>query len=160
AEIFPVIAEYALPDQSRGILRARRIPPVDVAPSEVARRLEQAQEAALADYVRDAEDLRVSGIYHPDAILPAQGDRVRVEARSAAVGELKRRGRAPLHIRNARIEAEGLLIDPRRLVETGVLEILDAEEMRIDALTITQADVDALLAGQPAGAVLTVRLGD
>jgi len=40
------------------------------------------------------------------------------------------------------------------------LEILDARRMRIDALTITQADVDALLAGQPAGAVLTVRLGD
>src|SRR5262249_13703217 len=40
------------------------------------------------------------------------------------------------------------------------LEILDARRMRIDALTITQADVDALLAGQPAGAVLTVQLGD
>src|SRR5262249_25803590 len=112
AQIFPVIAEYALPDQSRGILRARRIPPVDVAPSEVARRLEQAQEAALADYVRDAEDLRVSVTYRPEAILRGEIDRVRVEARGATVGELKRRGRAPLHIRNARIEAEGLLIDP------------------------------------------------
>jgi len=160
AAIFPVIAEYPLPDQSRGILRARRIPPADIAPAELARRIEQAQEAALADYVRDAEDLRVSVIYRPEAILRGEVDRVRVEARGATVGELRRRGRAPLHIRNARIEAEGLLIDPRRLVETGALEILDARRMRIDALTITQADVDALLAGQPAGAVLTVRLGD
>src|SRR5262249_43155994 len=34
------------------------------------------------------------------------------------------------------------------------------KSMRIDTLTITQADVDALLGGQPAGRVLTVRLAD
>ena len=160
AAIFPVIAEYPFPDRSLGILRARRVPPLDVPPAELARRLEQAQETALADYVRDAEDLRVSVSYRPEAIVRGEVDRVRVEARAATVGELKRRGRAPLRIRNARIEADGLLFDPHRLVNTGALEILDAGRMRIDALVITQADVDALLAGQPAGAVLTVRLGD
>lgn len=161
AAVFPVIAEYPLPDRSRGVLRARRIAPLrDVAPAEVARRLERAQEAALADYVRDAVDLRVSVIYRPEAILRGEVDRVRVEARAATVGELKRRGRAPLHIRDARIEVERLLIDPRRLLDTGALEILDAGAMRIDALTITQADVDALLGGQPVGELLAVRLGD
>jgi len=76
------------------------------------------------------------------------------------VGELKRRNRAPLHFRDARIEVERLLIDPQRLLDTGALEILDAGGLSIEAVTITQADVDALLAGQPAGELLTVRLDD
>src|SRR5262249_60682581 len=56
--------------------------------------------------------------------------------------------------------AAGVLLEPGRSVRTGVLRILAAEEMRIDASAIPQAAVDALLAGPPAGAVLTVRLGD
>jgi len=161
AAIFPVIAEYPLPDQSRGILRARRIPPVrDVAPAELAQRLERAHEAALADYVRDAEDLRVTVSYRPEAILRGEVDRVRVEARAATVGELKRRGRAPLRVHDARIDVERLLIDPQRFVDTGAIEILDAGSFSITRLLITQSDVDALLRGQPEGRLLTVQLDD
>ena len=161
AAVFPVIAEYPLPDGSRGILRARRIPPLaGVAPAEVARRLQQAQEAALADYVRDAEGLRVFVTYRPEAILRGEVDRVRVEALAATVGELKRRDRAPLRVRDVRLDVTRLLIDPRRLVETGAIEILDAGALRIDALRITQADADALLRGQPTGRVLTVRFAE
>ena len=161
AAIFPVIAEYPLPDGSRGILRARQVPPIrDVAPAELARRIERAHEAALVGYVRDTDGLRVSVSYRPEAIVLGLVDRVRVEARAATVGELKRRGRAPLRIHDARIEVERLLIDPRRLVDTGALEILDAGALRIDALVITQEDVDALLRGQPEGQLLTVRLDD
>ena len=159
--VFPVIKEYPLPDGSHGILRARRIPPLrDLAPAELASRLQQAHEAALADYVRDAVGLRVSVSYRPEAILQGEVDRVRVEAEAATVGELKRRDRAPLRVRDARIDVEQLLINPRRLAETGALEILDAAALRIHALAITQADLDAFLQGQPAGALLTVRLGE
>jgi hypothetical protein len=161
AAIFPVIAEYPLPDGSRGILRARRVPPVhDVTPAQLARRIEQAHEAALVDYVRDAEGLRVSVSYRPEAIVRGEVDRVRVEAQAATVGELRRRGRAPLRIHDARIEVDRLLIDPRRLVDTGALEILDAGALRIEGLVVTQEDVDALLRGQPEGRLLTVRLDD
>ena len=91
-----------------------------MAPTEPARRLEQAHEAALADYVRDAVELRVSARYRPEPIVRREVDRVRVEARAAKVGELKRRSRA-LPIRHARIEVERLLIDPRRLSVTSDL---------------------------------------
>jgi hypothetical protein len=161
ASAFPVIAEYPLPDHSRGILRARRIPPLrGVSPVEVARRLERAQEDALADYVRDAVGLRVSVSYRPEALVVGEVDRVSAEARSATVGELKRRHRAPLTLRDVRIVAERLLIDPQRLADTGRLEILDAAALRIEALTITQADLDHFLAGQPAGSMLAVRLSE
>jgi hypothetical protein len=161
ATIFPVIGEYPLPDRSRGILRARRIAPVDdVPPAEIARRLERAQEAALTDYVRDAAGLRVRVSYRPEAIRQGLVDRMRVEARAATVGELKRKDRAPLRVEDARIDVEGLLVDPRRLLETGAIEILDATRFRIDAVRITQADVDALLRGQPAGTALDVRLDE
>ena len=156
-----MIAEYPLPDGSQAIIRARRIPPlVGVDPAEVARRLQQAQEAALADFVRDAVGFRVSLDYRPEAILRGEVDRVRVEAAAATIGELKRRDRAPLRIRDLRIEADRLLINPHRLMRTGAIEILDAGELRIDRAVVTQADLDALLAGQPIGAWLDVRLTD
>jgi hypothetical protein len=49
---------------------------------------------------------------------------------------------------------------PRRLVETGAIEILDVGALRIDALRITQADLDALLQGQPVGSVLAMRFAE
>jgi hypothetical protein len=55
---------------------------------------------------------------------------------------------------------ERLLINPRRLADTGALEILDAAGLRIEALVITQPDVDALVNGQPVGSALSVTLGD
>jgi hypothetical protein len=160
AAVFPVIGEYPLPDQSRGILRARRIPRLDLAPGEVARRLQEAHEGALRDYVREATGLRVALDYRPDAILEGLVDRVRIEAIAATVGELQRRDRAPLRVRDIRIEVERLLVDPRRLVDTGAIEILDAGALRIERLTITQADLDAFLRGQPAASALAIRLGE
>jgi hypothetical protein len=42
-------------------------------------------------------------------------------------------------------------------MRTGAIEVLDAGALRIDRAVITQADLDALLAGQPIGNWLTVR---
>ena len=161
AAVFPVIGDYPLPDRSHGILRARRVPPVrDVTPAELAQRLETLDEAALADYVRDVEGLRIALDYRPDAIREGRVDRVRVEARAATVGELRRENRAPLRVRDVRLDVEGLLINPQRLLATGALEILDADALRIEALAITQADLDAFLRGQPAGTALAIALRD
>jgi Dolichyl-phosphate-mannose-protein mannosyltransferase/LmeA-like phospholipid-binding len=159
--VYPVVGEYPLPDGSRGILRARRIPPLDgPAPADVASRLEQSREAALADYVRDAVGLSVSLQYRPEAILEGLVDQVRVEADAAVVGELARKNRAPLRVRDARIEVDRLLLNPQRLMRTGALEILDAGRLAIDRLTITQADLDEFLRGQPLGRALRISLGD
>jgi len=161
ATAFPVVAEHALPDGSRAILRARRIPPlVGVDPADVARRLQQAQETAMADFIRDAVGLGVSLDYRPDAILRGEVARVRVVADAATIGELKRRDRAPLRVRDVRVQVDRLLINPHRLMRTGAIEVLDAGALRIDRATITQPDLDALLAGQPVGVWLDVKFVD
>jgi 4-amino-4-deoxy-L-arabinose transferase-like glycosyltransferase len=159
AEIFPVVSEYPLPDGSRGILRARRIPPlVGVPPEELARRLEASPGQLLAGNVRDPVGLRLRTDYRPDAIRQGQVDRVVIEADSAVVGELKRRDRAPLRIRDTRLEVEGLLMNPRRLLETGQLEVLDVKALRVRHLVVTEDDLREFLRGQrPAG--VSVRLG-
>jgi Dolichyl-phosphate-mannose-protein mannosyltransferase/LmeA-like phospholipid-binding/Alg9-like mannosyltransferase family len=160
AEIFPVVSEYALPDGSRGILRARRIPPLTgMAPAELARRLEASPAQLLAGNVRDPVGLRLQTHYRPDAILRGQVDRMVIEADSAVVGELKRRDRAPLRIRDTRLEVDGLLMNPRRLAETNRLEILDVKALRVQHLVVTEDDLREFLRGQrPAG--VSVRLGD
>ncbi|HEU4440380.1 MAG TPA: LmeA family phospholipid-binding protein [Methylomirabilota bacterium] len=159
AEIFPIVAEYPLPDGSRGILRARRIQPLaGVAPAELARRLEASPAQLLAGNVRDPVGLRLQTHYQPDAILRGQVERVVIEADSAVVGELKRRDRAPLRIRDTRLEVEGLLMNPRRLLETGQLEVLDVKALRVRHLVVTEDDLRELLRGQPPGGV-SVRLG-
>lgn len=158
---FPIVAQYPLPDGSQAIIRARNIPPlVGVDPAEVARRLQQAQEAAMADFIRDAVNLHVSLDYRPDAILRGEVDRVRVETDGATIGELKRKDRAPLHVRDVKIEVDRLLINPHRLMRNGAIEVLDAGELRIERATVTQQDLDALLAGQPVGQFLDVRFTD
>ncbi|HEX7215105.1 MAG TPA: LmeA family phospholipid-binding protein [Methylomirabilota bacterium] len=159
ADIFPVVSEYALPDGSRGILRARRIAPLaGVAPAELARRLEASPGQLLAGNVRDPVGLRLQVQYRPDAILRGQVDRVVIVADSAVVGELKRRDRAPLRIRDTRLEIEGLLMNPRRLLETNRLEVLDVKALRVRHLVVTEDDLREFLRGQrPAG--VSVRLG-
>jgi len=159
AEIFPVVAEYPLPDGSRGILRARRIQPlVGVAPAELARRLESSPGQLLAANVRDPAGLRLRLQYQPDAILRGHVDRVVIDADSAVVGEMKRQDRAPLRIHEARLEVEGLIMNPRRLLETGQLEVLDVKALRIQHLVVTEGDLREFLRGQRRAGI-SVRLG-
>lgn len=161
AAIFPVVGTYPLPDGSVASLRQRRIPALaGVSPARVAARLAEAPGALLRANVRDPVGLRVTLDYRPDAILRGEVDRVRLAAVSAVVGELDRRNRSPIRLRDIRLVVDGLVFNPRRLVETGELEILDLGAIRIEGATLTQADLDEFLRGQPWGAGISVRLGD
>ena len=158
AAIFPVVGTYPLPDGSVASLRQRRIPALDVPPGRVAALLAEAPAALLKANVRDPVGLRVTLDYRPDAILRGEVDRVRLTAESAVIGELDRRNREPLSLRDIRLVVEGLVFNPSRLVETGELEILDLGSITIERAILTQADLDKFLRGQPAGAGVTVRL--
>ena len=143
------------------MLRIRRIRPLHgVAPADVAGRLEAFQARLPAEFVRDAAGVHVSVDYRPEAILRGEVDAVRIEAAAATVGELARRDRAPLRVRDVRVRAERVLVNPWRLVERGALEVLDIGALRIEGLAITQADLDEFLRGQPPAAGLRVELLD
>jgi len=157
--IYPVIGEYPLPDGSRGILRARRIQPITGVPAaRVASLLQSAPEKLLAANFAEAVGFHTRVGYEPGALLRGSAERLEIVADSALVGEMARRDRAPLRVRNVRIEIESLLFDPRRFVETGDLQILDIGAIAIRRLTITEDDVGELLRGQPAGQGVTLRL--
>jgi 4-amino-4-deoxy-L-arabinose transferase-like glycosyltransferase len=158
---FPVVSRYALPDGSVGVLRVRRIPPLaGVTPAAVAARLERDPAALLSAFVRDAQNLRVTLDYRAEDILRGRVERATITATAATVGELARRGRAPLRVRDVRLEVDGLVFNPQRLMAEGRLEILDAAVLRIRSLVVTEEDLRELLQGQPVGRGMTISLRD
>ena len=161
AHIYPVVGEYPLPDGSRAQLRMRRIEPVaSVTAEELARRLTTDPARLLPELMREASSMTATLQYRPEAIVRGEVDSVILRADTAVVGELNRKDRAPLRVRDIRLRVEGLLFNPERLARTGRLEILDAQALRIERLRITDTDLRELLRGQPAGIGMTVELGE
>lgn len=158
---YPVVAEYPLPDGTRASLRARRIAPLRGVPARaVARRLESDPARFLAAYVAEASGLRLRVDGRPEALLEGRAERLELTADTALMGEISRRDRAPLRVRDLRLEIEGLVFDPARLMRTGDLVILDIGALRIRHLTLTEEDLRQFLAGQPAGAGVALVFGD
>lgn len=161
AAIFPVVGEYPLPDGSRAQLRMRRIEPVpDVSAEELARALTTDPARLLPDLMRDATGMTATLRYRPDAMARGEVDAVTLRADSAVVGELNRRDRAPLRVRDLDLRVEGLLFNPERLARTGRLEVLDARSLRVERLRITEGDLHELLRGQPVGRGMTLDLAE
>jgi 4-amino-4-deoxy-L-arabinose transferase-like glycosyltransferase len=161
AGIYPVVGEYPLPDGSRAQLRMRRVEPVPgVTAEELARRLTTDPERLLPELMRETSGMTVTLQYRPDAIVRGEVDSVSLRADAAVVGELNRKDRAPLRVRDIALRVEGLLFNPERLARAGKLEVLDARALRIERLRITDADLRELLRGQPAGSGMTVELAE
>jgi hypothetical protein len=148
AAAYPVVAEFPLPDGSRGMVRVRRPPPVTtLSPEALAGRLTTGAAEYLTDFAREPHGLTMRTEHRPDALLRGEVDRVVVEADSALVGE-HARGRPPLRVRDVRIVARGLRFNPARLAETGRLEVLDLENITAERLRIDEADLLAFLRAQ------------
>jgi hypothetical protein len=157
---FPVIAEYPLPDGSTATLRARRIPPLASTPAAVAARLSRDPEHLLAENLREASSLRLALDYAGPDILRGRVKRAVLTADSVLVGEFNRPRRAPLRVRDVRLDIDGLLFNPQRLAGEDKLEILDIDQLRISRLTVTEQDLDLFIRGQPVGRGMTITLGD
>jgi hypothetical protein len=147
ARVLPVIGEFPLPDGSTATVRARRIPPVaDAAPAAVAAAVEAALRRRLGEVARDLEGLDIR-LDHDADILGGRVRRVEIRAAAATLGELTRRGAATLRVRDIRIVLDDLLVNPWSAVAETRLDPLDAGRVRIEAATITQADLQAFVAG-------------
>src|SRR5207247_2599377 len=98
ARAYPVIAEFPLPDGSMGSVRARRLlEPVATPPEALAQALERGIRRQLADVARDVDGLSVRLTYDA-AIARGSITRVELSARTATLGELRRRGAATLRV--------------------------------------------------------------
>jgi len=157
---FPVLAEYPLPDGSTATLRGRRLPPVALTPAAVAARLSRDPDRLLAENLREALGLRLALDYTDQDIRRGRVKRAVLTADSLLVGEFNRPRRAPLRVHDVRLEIDGLLFNPQRLIGEDKLEILDLESLHISRLTVTEQDLDLFLRGQPVGRGMTITLRD
>lgn len=161
ARLFPVVGQYPLPDGSRAELRVRRIQaPVGVKPELLAARIRELRGGLLPSLVRDAENLRIDLRYRPEALLRGEIDALTVTADAASVGELSRKDRLPLRVREIRVTILNMVIDPVDVLERRVLEPLDAGAVSLERLVVLQADLQRVIDDQRQLARMTVELGD
>jgi hypothetical protein len=158
--VFPVIAEYPLPDGSRGLLRKRVLAPVDgIAPSTLARHLEGALERWLALYARDVRGFAIRLDYAPEALLAGRIERATLEAREALLGEFSRKP-AALRVRDLRLAVGDVVFNPHRVLASDEIELLGLGSLRIDSLVIHEADLRSFLRPLRGLGGLSLRLED
>ena len=107
----------------------------------------------LAENLREASCLRLARDYGGPDILRGRVKRAVLTADAVLVGEFNRPRRAPLRVRDVRLDIDGLLFNPQRLAGEDKLEILDIQQLRISQLTVTEQDLDLFIRGQPVAAV-------
>src|SRR5215468_3216861 len=160
AAVYPVTAEFPLPDGSRGLVRARRPPAVTTMSADaLAARLRAAAAEQLGDFVREPKGLTIQAEYGAERLLRGEVDRVVLEADSALVGELAR-GRPPLRVQSIRLIASDVRVNPGRLAATGRLEVLDIAHIRVERLRVDEADLLAFVRAQKRLSHATLSLGD
>lgn len=159
-KVFPIIAEFPLPDGSRAYVRKRSLAAVEgVTPEAMARRFEAGARLFLGQYAREVEGLEIRVASTPGELLQGGIDRVHVAAGKATVGEFSRK-RPPLTVRDVRFTLEGLRVNPHRLLATGEVEPLEIGRLLVHHLVVAEEDLRAFLSGQPRLTGLRVRLGD
>ncbi|TMQ23008.1 MAG: hypothetical protein E6K82_11860 [Candidatus Rokuibacteriota bacterium] len=147
ARVFPIVAEFPLPDGSTASVRARRIPPVTDAPAAaVAAGVEAGLRRRLGEVARGVEGLEV-GLVHDDGILTGRIPRAEIRAAAATLGDFARPGSAQLRVRDLRIVLEDLVVNPWSARTEGRFDPLDLGRLRLESATVTMADLQALLTG-------------
>lgn len=158
ARIYPVLAELPLPDGSIATVRGRRIPAIGATPAAVARGLETALRSGLAEFARELEGLRVR-VVHDDTILRGRIERIELSAAAATVADYARRNPARLRTRDVAVVLEDVLINPFSAV-AGQLQLLETGRVRLDAVTVDVAELQALLRARGTAPGVTVTTDD
>ncbi len=158
ARVFPVIAEFPLPDGSLAVLRARRVPPVDTAPAAVAGAIQAALRRSLDPIARDVSGLEIALAYD-GAIVVGRLRRVDVRAAAVTVGDFRRR-RTPLRVRDLHLIFEDVVVNPWSALAEERLEPLDVGSARLARAQIAAEDLVTFLHGQKTFRRARVQLED
>jgi hypothetical protein len=146
ARAFPVVAEFPLPDGSSATVRSRRVPPHPAPPGAIAEAVEAAVRRNAARFARDIDGLTVTLTWGAD-IARGRVERLVMSARSATLGEFARRDTATLRVRELRLVATDLLVDPASVVALSRLDVLDVGRIAVEQATISNADLTVFLKG-------------
>jgi hypothetical protein len=158
ARVYPVIADFQLPDGSTATVRARRVPEgVAAAPARLAEALEAAIRRQLDTVARDVDNLEIRMEYEAD-IVRGRVRRIDLTADSARIAEYRRPDAAVLRVRRLALAAEDVLVNPFSLEADGRAELLDVGRLRLLRAEIAGDDLQAFIGGLKAFRRARVRL--
>ncbi|MBI1735940.1 MAG: glycosyltransferase family 39 protein [Candidatus Rokubacteria bacterium] len=159
AGAFPVLGEFPLPDGSVATVRVRRVPPHPASPGAIAEAVEAAVRREVPAFARDVDGLAIQLDWDGD-IARGRIRRLVLTARSATVGELRRKNVSTMRAGDVRIVARDLVVNPASAVAAGRLDVLEIGGIAIEQATITAGDLATFLAGQRRFSRATLRLED
>jgi len=149
ARVFPVIGQFALPDGSQAIVRARRLTPVpDVSPAAVVEAAERAFWRWIDNYARDVVGGRMSLSYGAD-VREGRFARVELSAAGVTFAEFQRRRAARLRVEDVRMVFEDVIINPFSAVGAEQLEPLAVGALRLERAAIRADDLTRFLSELP-----------
>jgi LmeA-like phospholipid-binding/Dolichyl-phosphate-mannose-protein mannosyltransferase len=147
ARVFPVIAEFPLPDGSTAVVRARRVLPVTSAtPAQLAAAVEAGLRHRLGAVAREVERLEIR-LVHDDGILSGRVRRAEIRAAAATLGEFARPGTSHLRVHDLALVLDDLLVNPWSALAAGRFDPLDAGRVRLETATVTLADLQSFVSG-------------
>jgi hypothetical protein len=147
AGVYPVIAEFALPDGSKAEVRVRRIPAnLEITPERLAREVEAAVRTRLGDVTRDVEGLRVRLAWDRE-ILEGRLRRIEISAAAATVGDFAKPGSPHLRLRGLRVVVDDVLVNPLSASLDRRLDLLDAAALTVADATVAAGDFRAFVGG-------------
>jgi hypothetical protein len=145
ARVFPVIADFPLPDGSTATVRARRIPPVsDRTAAALAAGVEAGLKRRLGEVARDVGGLELRLAYD-DGILAGRIPRAEFRAVAATLGEFARPGTAHLRVHDLRIVLDDLVVNPWA-ARDGDFQPLDLGRLRLETAAVTVGDLQRFVA--------------
>jgi hypothetical protein len=145
ARVYPVVADFPLPDGSTASVRARRVPEgVSTSPDTLGRALEAAIGRQLAAVAREVDNLALR-VEHDADIVRGRVTRIEVSTDAAVLADYRRPDGARLRVRRLTLVADDVLVNPFTLEAEGRAALLDVGRVRVVRAEITGDDAQAFL---------------
>jgi Dolichyl-phosphate-mannose-protein mannosyltransferase len=145
ARVYPVVADFPLPDGSTASVRARRVTDgVSTSPETLARALEAAIGRQLGAVAREVDNLALR-VEHDAEIVRGRVKRIELSTDSAVLADYQRPDGARLRVRRLALVADDVLVNPFTLEADGRAALLDVGRLRVARAEISGDDAQAFL---------------
>jgi hypothetical protein len=145
ARVYPVIADFPLPDGSTASVRARRVPDgISMNPEALATALDAAIRRQLGAVARDVDNIALR-IEHDAEIARGRVKRLELSADSAILADYRRPDAPRLRVRRLALVADDVLVNPFSLEADGRAELLDIGRLRVTRAEVSGDDAQAFL---------------